>query len=88
MVIHVLNGVWSDIYILQIITIQRKMKMLTKRKVQKNLISKTSSVKIRDIEKIEKRALLPLSFLVLIIRKKIQSMYQKNVVKKNKFIYY
>ena len=56
MVIHVLNGVWSDIYILQIITIQQKMKMLTKRKVQKNLISKTKDVlsKLEILKKLKK----------------------------------
>ena len=45
-------------------------------------------VKVREIHKIEKRILLELVVLVTKIKKKIQSMYQKNVVKKNLLIYY
>ena len=40
------------------------------------------SVKIRDIHKIAKNSLLALAFLVMKIRKNIQSMYQNNVAKK------
>ena len=39
-------------------------------------------VKIRDIYKIEKTNSIALAFLVLKIRKNIQSMYQKNAMKK------
>ena len=39
-------------------------------------------VKIRDIYKIEKTNSIALAFLVMKIRKNIQSMYQKNTVKK------
>ena len=45
-------------------------------------------VKVREIHKIEKRILLELVVLVTKIKKKIQSMYQKNIVKKNLLIYY
>ena len=45
-------------------------------------------VEIRDIHKIEKIILSPLMILVMKTRKNIQSMYQKNVVKKNMLIYY
>ena len=44
-------------------------------------------VKIRDIYKIEKTNSIALAFLVMKIRKNIQSMYQKNAVKKT-LIYY
>ena len=39
-------------------------------------------VKIRDIHNIEKKISLALAFLATKIQKNIQSMYQKNVVKK------
>ena len=39
-------------------------------------------VKIRDIYKIEKTNSIALAFLVMKIRKNIQSMYQKNAMKK------
>ena len=46
-------------------------------------------VKVRDIHKIEKKRIpLALVFLVMKIKKNIQSMYQKNVVKTNMLIYY
>ena len=47
-------------------------------------------VKIRDIHKIEKKKRIPptLAFLVMKIRKNMQFMYQKNVVKKNVLTYY
>ena len=47
-------------------------------------------VKIRDIHKMEKKKRIPsaLAFLVVKIRKNIQFMYQKNVVKKNIMTYY
>ena len=45
-------------------------------------------VKVRDIHKIEKRIPLALVFLVMKIGRNIQSMYQKNVAKKNMLIYY
>ena len=44
--------------------------------------------KVRDINKIGKKIPLVLVFLVLKIRKNIQFMYQKNIVKKNMLIYY
>ena len=43
-------------------------------------------VKIRNIHKIEKKNSIDISVLGMKIKKK--SMYQKNVVKKNMFIYY
>ena len=43
-------------------------------------------VKIGDIHKIEKKNSIALVFLIIKMKKNIQSMYQKNVVKKNKFI--
>ena len=45
-------------------------------------------VKIRDIHKIEKKNSSALAFLVMKIRKNIQSMCQKNVAKKNMLTYY
>ena len=45
-------------------------------------------VKVRDIHKIEKINSIGISFLAMKIRKNIQFMYQKNVVKKNMLIYY
>ena len=45
-------------------------------------------VKIRDIHKIEKIIPSAIAFLVMKIRKNIQSMYQKNVAKKNMLTYY
>ena len=45
-------------------------------------------VKVRDINKIEKKNSIGISALVMKIRKNIQFMYQKNVVKKNMLIYY
>ena len=45
-------------------------------------------LKIRYIHKIEKIFLSPLEFLVIKIRKNIQSMEQKIVAKKNMLIYY
>ena len=45
-------------------------------------------VKVRDIHKIEKRIPSALVFLVMKIKKNIQSMYQENVVKENMLIYY
>ena len=46
--------------------------------------------KIRDVYKIENKKRIPsaLVFLAMEIKKNIQSMYQKNVVKKNILIYY
>ena len=43
--------------------------------------------KFRDIYKIEKRIPLGLEVLVMKIRKNIQLMYQKDVMKKNMLIY-
>ena len=63
-------------------------------KVDKHFIKKLDfkdikvPVKVRDIHKIEKTIPLTLLFLVMKIRKNIQSMYQKNIVKKSMFIYY
>ena len=45
-------------------------------------------IKTRDIQKVEKRIPAVLAFLVMKIRKNIQSMYQNNVVKKNMLTYY
>ena len=45
-------------------------------------------VKIRDNCKIEKRIPSALVFLAMKIKKNIQSMYRKNVVKKNMLIYH
>ena len=46
-------------------------------------------VKIRDIYKIEKKRVpLALAFLVMKIRRIIQSMYQNNIVNKNMLTYY
>ena len=44
-------------------------------------------VKIRDIHKIENKNPSALAFLVMKIRKGIQSMYQENVAKKNRLTY-
>ena len=63
-------------------------------KVDKHFIKKLDfkdikvPVNVRDIHKIEKTIPLTLLFLVMKIRKNIQSMYQKNIVKKSMFIYY
>ena len=48
------------------------------------------SVKVRDIQKLInwQKILLALVFLTMKIKKNIQSMHQKNVVKKNILIYY
>ena len=46
------------------------------------------SVKIRDIHKVGKKNSIGISVLVMKIRRNIQSMYQKNAVKKNMLIYY
>ena len=46
------------------------------------------TIKTRDIHKIQKRIPSGLVFLVVKIRKKIQSIYQKNVMKKSMLIYY
>ena len=43
-------------------------------------------VKIRDIRKIEKKIPLALVFLVMKIKKNIQSIYQKTVMKENMLI--
>ena len=45
-------------------------------------------VKLRGIHKLKKRIPLALVFLAMKIKKSIQSMHQKNVVKKNVLIYY
>ena len=45
-------------------------------------------VKIRHIHKIEKKNSTSIDVFGMKIRKNIQSMYQKNVVKKNMLIYY
>ena len=46
-------------------------------------------VESRDIQKIEKKRIQSvLVFLVMKIRKNIQSTYQKNVAKKNMSVYY
>ena len=45
-------------------------------------------VKIKDIHKIKKRTLSALLFPVIKIRKNIQSIYQKSVIKRNMLIYY
>ena len=45
-------------------------------------------IRIRDIHKIEKKNSSALAFLVMEISKNIQSMNQKNVVKKNMLTYY
>ena len=45
-------------------------------------------VKIRDIHKVEKRIPPALVFLVMKIRKNIQSTYQKYAAKKSMLIYY
>ena len=46
-------------------------------------------VKISDIHEIKKKRIpLALVFLAMEIKKNIQSVYQKNVVKKNMLIYY
>ena len=45
-------------------------------------------VKIRDIHKIEKKNSIDSSVLAMKIKKNMQSMYQKNVAKKNMLIYY
>ena len=45
-------------------------------------------VKIRGIQKFEKKNLSALVFLIMKVKKNIQSVYQKNVAKKNMLIYY
>ena len=45
-------------------------------------------VKIRDIHKIEKKKRSALLFLTMKIKKNIQSMYQKKLLKKEVLIYY
>ena len=45
-------------------------------------------VEVRDIHKAVKKILLALLIFVMKIKKNIQSMYQKNVVKENMLIYY
>ena len=45
-------------------------------------------VKIRDIQKIEKRIPSTIVFLTMKINNNIQPMYQKNVLKKKLLIYY
>ena len=46
------------------------------------------SVKIRDIYRIEKKNSIVISVFADNKKKNIQSMYQKNIVKKNMLIYY
>ena len=46
------------------------------------------SVKIRDIYRIEKKNSIVISVFAYNKKKNIQSMYQKNIVKKNMLIYY
>ena len=45
-------------------------------------------VKIRNIHKIKKKKSLALMFLLMKTKKNIQSMFKKDVVKKNMLIYY
>ena len=73
MIINAVNGVKSDTYILQIITqqkLQKLKKIFLKRLDFKDI---QFAVKARAIHKI-KRILLALVFLVMKIRKNIQSM--------------
>ena len=45
-------------------------------------------VKVKDIHKIEETNQSPLVFLIMKIKKNMQSIYQKNVVKESMLIYY
>ena len=45
-------------------------------------------VKVKDIHKIEETNPSPLVFLIMKIKKNMQSIYQKNVVKESMLIYY
>ena len=45
-------------------------------------------LKLDTFTKLKERILSPLAFLVMKAKKNIQSMYQKNVMKKNMLIYY
>ena len=86
---NALNDIWLDIYILQI-KIQNESERLTN-KMEKNWIFKDIKfpVKVRDIHKIKFKEKIPLAvFLVTKIRKNIESMCQKNVLKVNILIYY
>ena len=86
---NALNDIWLDIYILQI-KIQKESERLTN-KMEKNWIFKDIKfpVKVRDIHKIKFKEKIPLAvFLVTKIRKNIESMCQKNVLKVNILIYY
>ena len=68
--------------------IQKELQKLIKKDLAEKLDFKDIKipVKVRDIYKVEKIILSTLVFLVMKIRKNIQSVYQKIVVKKKMLI--
>ena len=84
-----LNGVQSDILILQNIKCQT-LEIKDDKNLGKKLDFKdiTFPFKIRDIHKIEKKNQSALGFLVMKIKKNIQFINQKYSAKRNMLIYY
>ena len=86
---NALNGVQSDILILQNIK-RQTLEIKDDKNLGKKLDFKdiTFPFKIRDIHKIEKKNQSALGFLVMKIKKNIQFINQKYAAKRNMLIYY
>ena len=84
MVINALNGVWSDVYILQIMIQQKLTKIL-----QDNFILKTQNFlsKLEIFTKLKRRIVTAILFLVMKIRKKYP-IYVSKIFSKDMFVYY
>ena len=84
---NVLNEVWSDIYILQIV-IQQEFQGLTKILHENvNLKTQNLSSKLETFTKLKKTIVSELVLLVIKIRENIQSICQK-ILLKDMLIYY
>ena len=86
-IMNVLNEVWSDIYILQIV-IQQEFQGLTKI-LHENVNLKTQNLlsKLETFTKLKKTIVSELVLLVIKIRENIQSICQK-ILLKDMLIYY
>ena len=86
-IMNVLNEVWSDIYILQIV-IQQEFQGLTKILHENvNLKTQNLSSKLETFTKLKKTIVSELVLLVIKIRENIQSICQK-ILLKDMLIYY
>ena len=84
---NVLNEVWSDIYILQIV-IQQEFQGFTKILHENvNLKTQNLSSKLETFTKLKKTIVSELVLLVIKIRENIQSICQK-ILLKDMLIYY